>query len=368
MAEDSGGEKNLPASGRKKEKAREEGNIARSQDLGSALALAVALFMFLTLGGRMMHTMTEAMRYYLGGFTHLGLDSLSPQVFTLEVLYFIGVCALPFMLALLAAGIAVNLMQVGFIFTTKPLQPNLGKLNPLTGMGRFFSARAAIEAVKSLAKLALVAWLVYLALRGRLPEMLVLAEKSPEQILAVVGAMIASVWWRVVLAMIVLGIFDYGYQFWQREQDLRMTAKEAKEEMKEMEGDPLIKRRIRQIQRQAAMQRMMKEVPKADVIITNPTHYAVALRYDMKTMNAPVVVAKGARLIAHKIRDIAAENNVPIVQKPELARAIFKTIEIGQAIPEDLFQAVAEVLSFVYHVDSRSEKIRERQTAMASGG
>lgn len=365
MAEDSGGEKNLPASGRKKEKAREEGNIAKSQDLGSAIALAVALGMFMMLGAGTMRTLTEAMRYYMSGFTQLGPDTLPPREFAIQALYFIGKCALPFMLALVVSGLAVNLAQTGFLFTTKPLEPKLNKLNPITGMGRFFSMRSLMEAIKSLAKLAIVVWLVYLTLRGRIPEMIMLIDKSPTQIIGITAAMITAIWWRVVLAMIVLGIFDYGYQFWQREQDLRMTTKEAKEEAKEMEGDPLIKRRIRQIQRQIATQRMMKEVPKADVIITNPTHYAVALRYDMKTMDAPIVVAKGARLIAQKIRDIAMENDVPIVQKPELARNIFKNIEIGQRISESLFQAVAEVLSFVYQVDRRQEKIRERRTAMA---
>jgi flagellar biosynthetic protein FlhB len=157
-----------------------------------------------------------------------------------------------------------------------------------------------------------------------------------------------------------LGVLDFGFQRWQYGRDLMMTVQEAKEEMKQLEGDPRIKQRIRQIQRQMAMKRMMAEVPEADVIITNPIRFAVALRYDPKTMDAPVVIAKGARLLAQRIREIAEEHDVPIVEKPELARALFKSIDVGQPVPEDLFRAVAEVLAFVFKIDRREEKRHER--------
>jgi flagellar biosynthetic protein FlhB len=185
-------------------------------------------------------------------------------------------------------------------------------------------------------------------------------------VIASISTLVAAVWFRAALAMLVLGILDFGYQYWQYQQDLRMSVQEAKEEAQQLEGNPRIKQRIRQIQRQMAMRRMMADVPKADVIITNPVTYAVALRYDMDTMDAPLVIAKGARLLAKRIREIGEENDVPIVEKPDLARALYKNIDVGKPVPENLFRAVAEVLSFVYKIDRREEKRRERERTMAS--
>ena len=186
-------------------------------------------------------------------------------------------------------------------------------------------------------------------------------ELTPLGLVSASSQLVAAVWWRIALAMLVLGVLDYGFQYWQHGQDLRMTHREAREETKEMEGDPHVKRRIRQLQRQIAAQRMMAEVPEADVIITNPTHYAVALRYDLEHMQTPVVTAKGARLIAQRIRELAIGHDVPIVQKPELARTICRTVEVGDPIPEGLYHAVAEVLSFVYQIDRREAKIRRAE-------
>ena len=183
---------------------------------------------------------------------------------------------------------------------------------------------------------------------------------TPAGMVGAMASLTGLVWLRVVLAMLVLGILDYGYQRWQYLQELRMTVQEAREETKEIEGDPRIRQRIRQIQRQMAMQRMMRAVPEADVVVTNPTHFAVALRYDAREMEVPVVTAKGARLLAERIRALAGEHRVPIVQKPDLARMLYRTIEVGQPVPENLFVAVAEVLAFVFEIDRRAEKIRER--------
>jgi len=180
-----------------------------------------------------------------------------------------------------------------------------------------------------------------------------------------IAGMISAVWVRVAIAMVVLGILDYGYQKWQWEQDMRMTQQELKEELREFEGDPHVKGRIRKLQRRFATQRMLREVPKADVVVTNPTHYAIALRYAPDSMAAPQVIAKGARLLAEQIREIAARHRVPIVQRPKLARALYRDVEVGQYIPEKLFTAVAEVLSFVYQIDTREEKRQEREALMS---
>ena len=361
MAEETGAEKSLPASGLKKQRAREQGNIAKSQDLNAAFALAVALGAMLALGGYMLHGIVQAGAYYIGNAHELGADFVPIQVIAIKAASDLAWTVLPFMIIMLIAGLSANLFQIGFLITAKPLQPRFDRLNPITGLKRFFSLRSLVELMKSLAKLTLITTIVYLSMRARMPEVLALLGAPPLTSILVVSSLVVAVWWRIVLAMVVIGFADYAYQRWQHDRDLRMTPQEAKQEAKELEGDPLVKRRIRQMMRQLATRRMMAEVPGADVVITNPTHYAVALRYDPEAMSAPVVVAKGERIIAERIRQIAAEHAVPIVQRPELARTLFRTIEINQSIPEELFRAVAEVLSFVYQIDQRIEKQRARE-------
>lgn len=366
MAEDVGGEKSLPASPMKRQRAREEGNVTRSQDLSSSMALLASLVALMMLGPYTIRVMVELSHYYISNAYEIGSNPMPVQSVALRALYYMFLCTAPFLVVMLTVGIAMNLMQVGFLFTAKPLQPKFNRLNPFTGLQKFFSPRSLVELAKNLAKLTLVCVLIWFTMRSRWEQLVYLIYLTPMGLLNAVGALVVAVWWRIALAMLILGLIDYGYQWWQHEQDLRMTVREAREEMKELEGDPNIKRRVRQLQRQIAMQRMMSDVPKADVVITNPTEYAVALRYDLTEMKAPVVVAKGARLTAQRIRDLAGTHSVPIVQKPELARALFRTVEIGQVIPEDLFHAVAEVLAFVYQIDRREEKLHERQ-AMVGG-
>jgi len=223
-----------------------------------------------------------------------------------------------------------------------------------------------VELVKSVAKLVVVSYVVYLTVKGRWDHLMMLSYLPPLAIAKAVADLVFVVWFHAVLVIAVLGLLDYAFQRWQHEQDLRMTVQEAREELKEMEGDPRIRQRVRQIQRQIAMQRMMAEVPAADVVITNPTTYAIALRYDMGEMDAPAVTAKGARLLADRIRELAVQHDVPIVEKPDLARTLYRTVEIGQSVPESLYLAVAEVLRFVYEIDRRTEKTRERETFMTS--
>lgn len=364
MAEEPRGEKTLPASGAKRQRARDQGNIAKSQDLSAAIALFGALFALMMLGPSTMEWLREAMRHFIGEAAALRPNENTTFSLVLDVSFWLGVSVGPFMGIMVALGLVANFMQVGFLFTTQPLSPDLNRINPITGFGKFFSLRALIELVKSLIKLTIVGWVVWIFLRDKQQDFLALMGIFPGALPAGVGSIIYGVWWRIALAMLVLGIADFGYQFWQHERDLMMTAEEAKQESKEMEGDPQIKRRIRQLQRQMSTQRMMKEVPKADVIITNPTTYAVALRYDMNAMAAPTVVAKGMRLVAERIRNVAIENGVPIVQRPELARTLYRTLETGEAIPEDMFRAVAEVLAFVYRVDRRQDKLDERKVAV----
>ncbi|HOZ48094.1 MAG TPA: flagellar biosynthesis protein FlhB [Candidatus Hydrogenedentes bacterium] len=361
MPEQSGGEKTIPASQHKKRRAREEGNVARSQDLTSGAALLLALIAMRFLGPYVFDHLVESGRFFFGN-----ADSLLPETgllrsLSIEAVQRLSLCVLPFALVMLVGGLTINLLQVGVLFTAKPLTPKLERLNPIQGMQRFVTLRSLIELVKSILKLILVGYIVWLTLRAKLSELPILMELTPLTLVPALGAITVLIWWRIALAMLVLGVLDYGYQYWQHGQDLRMTVQEARQEAKELEGDPRIKARVRQIQRHIAMQRMMRQVPTADVVITNPTTYAVALRYDMANMAAPVVVAKGARLLAERIRNLAIEHSVPIVHKPELARALYRTIEVDQPVPEHLFRAIAEVLAYVYEIDRRAEKRRERK-------
>ena len=360
MAEDTGGEKTLPASQYKIQKAREEGNIAKSQDLTAAFSLTIALAGIWYLGPISMKAMLEATHYYFSNISSLDITPSSFTSFTIGTLWMTTKAVWPLILLLLVSGLTMNLIQVGFLFAPKSIAPKLNRLNPLSGFKKFFSPRSAVELVKAILKLVLVSAVVYWALRDRWAEVVGAAYLTPVGAGYAVTKLVLAVWFRIVVAMLILGILDFGFQRWQYGRDLMMTTQEAKEEARQFEGDPRIKQRIRQIQRQMAMKRMMAEVPKADVIITNPIRFAVALRYDVANMQSPVVVAKGARLLAKRIREIAFENNVPIVEKPELARALFKNIEVGQPVPENLFKAVAEVLAFVYKIDRREEKLRER--------
>lgn len=361
MSQDSGGEKVLPASPQKKQRAREEGNIARSADLNAGLSLTAALLALVFFGRFMFVLMMESGEYFLGNLEVLTTDEVTLQQIMIQSMYFTLLASAPIFGIMMLTGAASNVAQVGFLITSKTLQPKLDRINPLTGIKRLFSLRSFVELVKSIAKLCFVAAVVLWYLRGEVDRMLLLMHADTLTMLPVVAEIVVAVWWRVAVVVLAIGIADYAYQKWQFEQDLRMTLQEARQEMKELEGDPHIKRRVRQLQRQIAAQRMMAAVPEADVVITNPTHYAVALRYDPANMQAPVVVAKGMRLVAQRIREIAVENRVPIVQKPPLAREMYRLVPLNAPVPEALFVAVAEVLSYVYRIDRRQAKRRERE-------
>lgn len=368
MAEDSGGEKILPPSPRKLQKARDDGNVARSNDLSSAATLSTALLALLFLGPLMFAEMARATEHY---FTHITFHQVTidgAQPMTISVIGYLGRTMLPFMATMMVTGALVNLLQVGPMLSAKAIQPKFSRINPVSGMKRFVSMRMFIELIKSVFKISLITIIVYYATRDRWEAFIVLMELTPMGILIGVADLIIDVWWRVALAMIAIAILDFAYQRWQFMRDQRMTRREAQDEAKQLEGDPHVKQRIRQVQRQLATQRMLAEVPEADVIITNPIRFAVALRYDQGDMAAPKVVAKGARLMAQRIRDIAEENNVPIVQRPPLARALFKSVEIGQWVPESLFKAVAEVLAYVYQIDQRVAKRKERDATLDAVG
>jgi len=259
----------------------------------------------------------------------------------------------PVMIAVFVMAMLTNVAQVGWLFSWEPLIPQPSKVSPIKGIGRLFSKHSLVELFKSIAKLTVVALVVYWTVKREMPRFASLGEMEVSSIALYILRVILKIFLRVSVAMIFLAVVDYAFQKWQFEQKLKMTKQEVKEELKQSEGDPLIKSRIRRVQQEMARRRMMQEVPKADVVVTNPVHLALALRYDSGVMNAPQVVAKGAGALAEKIKALAKEHHIPIVEDKELARRLYEVVEIGGEIPSAFYHAVAEVLTYVYRIKGK---------------
>ena len=344
-------ERTEPATPRKRRKEREEGRVAKSQDLGAAAVILVGLFALLVFGRFLFSwiiSFTTDSIAFMGGSTLREEGWFS--VIQKETIYALLVPWLPIGLAAAVGALIVTVSQVGFFLTTKPLVPKMDRMNPVSGLKKVISLRSLVEMVKGLLKAALFALVIYFSLRKDTPE-LVHAIRFPLE------AGVSQLLWkllglsfRLAFLLLVIAVFDYVYQKWEFERSIKMSKQELKEEYKQMEGDPQIKSKIRQKQRELARSRMMSSVPKADVVITNPTRLAVALEYDRKVMDAPVVSAKGSGFLARKIREIARENGVPVVENKPLARSLFENLEVGDEVPEEFYRAVAEVLAFVYRI------------------
>jgi flagellar biosynthetic protein FlhB len=353
MAETDNDNKTEQATPKRTQDAREKGQVAKSREVSSALIMVACLayFYFGTGGivGRMMDLMKASFRDL--GRGELTADTI--QLLVMTLLIKTVAIVLPLLLTLMAAGIVSNLMQVGFIFSGEPIQPKLSKISPLKGLKNMFSLKTIAELLKSLVKISVVGVIAYLTIRNEVGDVLPLMEQSVWQIMAYIGQVSFKILFATCWVLIVLALMDYLYQHWEHGRSLRMTKQELKDEYKNTEGDPLIKSRIRRLQREMAMRRMMTKVPTADVVITNPTHLAVALKYDQGQMAAPVVVAKGANLIAERIKEIAKENGVTVVENKPLAQVLYRMVDIAEAIPDNLYQAVAEVLAYVYRLKNR---------------
>jgi flagellar biosynthetic protein FlhB len=358
MADESFQERTEPATVRRRAQAREEGKVARSQEINSAFVLLSGLGLLALAGPFMLNRLILIARQLLG---HSGEIEVRPDLlggyFNGGVPYVLLTLA-PLALAILGIGLLVNFGQVGFVLSWKPLAPKLEALHPARGLQRLFSKRSALELVKSLLKVGVIGLIAYLTLRTEVPRLVGMFGGAPLPIFGYAAAVALKLGLRVGLAILVLAIFDYAYQRWDYERGIRMSRKEVAEEMRQTEGDPHVKARVRAAQQEAARRRMMQEVKTADVVVTNPTRLAVALRYDRAKMRAPKVVAKGARLVAERIRELAREKGVPIVEDPPLARLLYK-VELGSEIPVVLFKAVAELLAYVY-------RLRERRARWAA--
>ena len=349
MAEESSGqEKTEVPTQRRLQEARDKGDVAKSQEVPSAAVLMAGLLTLYVMSNYMLERFYIILRHYLGSLHSFEIVPANILLITRQGLELTAMVVVPLMAVIIVVALGSNYAQVGVLFATEKIMPNFTKIDPIKGFSNLFSKQTLAQSVKSIAKLVIIGFVAYSEVVQAMPAILPLMDQPPIDILAFMGKTAFWIFLKAALIICVLAALDYAWQRYQFLEKMKMTKQEVKEEAKQTEGDPLVKGRIRSIQREMARRRMMAEVPTADVVITNPTHLSVALRYDNKTMAAPVVVAKGAGIIAHRIRDIAKENDIPLVEDKPLARLLFKTVELNRPIPENLYQAVAEVLAYVY--------------------
>lgn len=331
--------------------ARREGNIPRSAELSSAMVLLTSILGLYFLGGPMWRRMEDASRFIFGHLSDFELTQESVAAFAGGASLFLLQTIGPLLMLLAVVAVLTGISQSGANFTLKPLAPKFDKMDPLKGLKRTFaSGRAAVELVKTLLKVAVVTMLAAWTIRGMFADYIQLLDQEIGQFFLYLMKQLFVLGLRIALLLLALAVLDYLWQRFEYLRKLRMSRQEIKDERKQQEGDPMIKSRIRSIQLEAARKRMMQDVKEADVVVTNPTTLAVALKYDQQRMAAPVVVAKGARLIAERIKEIARANDIPIVENKPLARLLYKAAEVGQEIPDNLYKAVAEVLAYVYRL------------------
>ncbi len=350
MAEDSDLEKTEQPSQRKLDQAKEKGQVARSHELST--------FSILLAGGGAMWFMGASLNSQMVKLLQDGLTFNRDLVFKPELmiphLYDLSMDMLitfsPVLALLFLTALGSPLILNGWLFSTEALEPQFSRMNPISGIARMFSSQALVELVKALGKAAIVGGIATWVIWHHRDDVLQLATLSAKTAISQMGYLVSGSFMAIVGAMLLIVAIDVPYQLWSHNKKLMMTKEEVRQESKETDGNPEVKGRIRSMQREAARRRMMAAIPTADVVVTNPTHYSVALKYSDKGMSAPTVVAKGSHLIAQRIREIAVENNVPILEAPPLARALHKHTEIGESIPEALYTAVAEVLAYVYQL------------------
>ena len=353
MAEESSQEKTEQATPKRREEARKKGQVARSSELSSVAILMSGILILGALGSYMYTKLSSFMVDVLSNasFVELTLINITVilETWFKQYLWIVG----PLIILLVLSALIVNYAQVGILFTAEPLIPKANRISPLSGIKRIFSSKGLVELLKGLFKIAAVAIVTFFTIRAELEGVVSYMDLGVGQIFLSSGDLIQSLFFRIVLLLLIMALLDYAFQRWDYEKNLRMTRQQVKEEFKQQEGDPLITARIRNLQREMSRKRMMDDVSTADVIITNPTHVAVALKYVIENMQAPLVLAKGQRLVAERIKELGRQAGVPLVENKPLARALFKAVGIGDEIPEDLFKAVAQVLAFVFQLKQK---------------
>ncbi len=352
FADNSGGERTEKATPKRKRDVRKKGQVLQSREFSSAVVL-LFLFLVMKLTGGNIHNVLNDFTYRLFS-DYMSLEDFytlaSLNRFFSDIIMVVTKIIGPLLLTSLVIGISISYAQVGFLLTGETLSFKFERLNPINGFKRMFSIKSLAELLKSILKIVVLGYIGYSFIRNEIINIQKLPQLNISNVAGYISNTVINTAIRLCIGLIILGIIDYMYQWWEYDKNLRMTKQEVKEEYKQTEGNPEIKSRIRQKQRQVSMQRMMHSVPQADVVITNPTHIAVAVKYDQSVADAPVVVAKGTDFIAKRIREIAEENNVTVVENKPLARSLFETVDIGEAIPPELYQAVAEVLAYVYNL------------------
>lgn len=365
MAEDQD-EKTEQATDARREEYRKRGQVAMTRELGTALAILLAAALVYVLGRFFTIQLSEIFNKCMNGeMLDLIKTEHSQEIFFylgLKLAYLLG----PLFLITMIVGVASQVIQTGFMQIEDALSPDLNKLNPLNSIKRIFSLKGVVDLLKSILKVVVIVTTMYFLLKSEVKMIPYLAGFSIEQILTYLGAVLFKLFLGIGIFVLVLAVADYFFQKWSLEKEMMMTKQEVKEEHKQREGDPLIKARIRKIQREVATRKMLTEIPKATVVITNPTHIAVVLKYNDK-LPAPQLVARGADHMAEKIKQIARENNVPVIENKPLARTIYKTMKLGQIIPKELFVAVAEVLSYIMRLKNKKRKTKTQNSNMSQG-
>lgn len=354
-----GGEKTEEPTSKKLEDARKEGQVAKSKEIGNAFGI-LALFLILKIYiGSMGTRFLELFSAVYGQIPSIStlysgnLPIAALQVLIKSMMLQMIIIAAPIFLVGVVVAFVCDVAQVKWRPTSKPMQPKFSKLNPMKGFARIFSPGSLVELLKSVLKLAVIGYMVYSYLKGRIGQIFLLYDVSIGQAIELIGDVVIELGIRIAAVYMIIAMLDYAYQKYKFKQDMKMTKQEVKDEYKNQEGDPQVKGKQKQRMREASMRRMMQQLPEADVVITNPTHYAVAIKYDPDKYDAPYVIAKGENYLAQRIKDIARDNEIEIVENKPLARMLYANVEIGGLVPPELYQAVAEVLAFVYHLKGK---------------
>ena len=351
-----GGEKTEDATSKKLKDVRKEGSVAKSREIVTAATL-FALYFCLRFAvgfiGRQLIKGFSTFYTLIPRYTQDGVDVAGVSYLLLRGILSVALIIAPFLLVGLIVSFYGNSLQFKFQITTKPLQPKFNKLNPISGFKRIFSLNTVIELLKSIVKIVFITYIAYGVFKEHVDEIYLLYDMSVNQCLLLMYDIVLELLLKICFLFVFIAAADFMYQRWKFKEDNKMTKQEVKDEFKNQEGDPKVKGQQRQRMQQASMRRMMSAIPEADVVITNPTHYAVAIKYDPEVFDAPYVVAKGVDYLAQKIKDTAKENHIEIVENKPLARMLYANVDIGSVVPPELYQAVAEVLAFVYHLQGK---------------
>ncbi|CAD72044.1 EscU/YscU/HrcU family type III secretion system export apparatus switch protein [Rhodopirellula baltica] len=350
---DSGGDKKHSASERKRRQAREKGQIAKSQDLTSATLLLAAIGALYAIGGNMAAYLSGGIEQALGETKLAPMTNQDATQYMLQISQRLAMAAVPMMILMFIGGVLINVFQSGLLLSTDKLMPKLSNISPMSGAKRILSLQGVMRLVFGMFKVGIIGGIAYLALRAHHGDVISMASLSVPQLAKSMFDTLFGVSLWIGVGLFVLALLEYVYQWWKTEQDLMMTDQEVRDEMKDTEADPQVAARRRQVARQLAMGQLGSEVPKADVVASNPTELAIAIKYDPLTMPAPIVVAKGAGMIAQRIRRLALENGIPVVERKELAQALYKLVDVGQEVPAEQYQAVAEILRYVYQMQGK---------------